>query len=483
VTVGARIDGESNVTVPLFDSVASFSAIQSTNSTINGNELLVYGGDATPSVAFRSEDLVEILNVTLSAEYGSATVSQIDVTLTGTGSDSDIDEAVLYDDVNDDGDYDAGTDTPLAAGTYSSGVYSFSSLSISVSAGTDENLLVMYNISATATLENTVGAKINDENDITVQSPDSVATLSAISSSNVPIRYSDIFVIEVSGEVYESTDGGKTFSNPGDAGANIVAICANRSNTDIYAFEDSGEVYLSTDKGQNWNLRGDAFSGAASGIDMTIDNNDDIYLIRSTGVVYSSTDGGATFTTRGDAGNQIVGIEANYSNTDLYVVDAVGAILFSSDSGDNWASRGDASSGNDIEDIAIDTAGYIYVLEGSGEVYRSTDYGNTFSQLSDIGDLTYVGITIDYSYNYIYVVADDGNVFLSTDRGSTWMLRSDIGSETDYQDITCIIIPEFSASAIIFMFVLVIFLSSARFVRGRRRSSSKRSKPEPSSIG
>jgi tetratricopeptide (TPR) repeat protein/photosystem II stability/assembly factor-like uncharacterized protein len=477
VTVGARVDGESNVTIAVFDTVASFSAIPSTNSTINGNELLVYGGDITPGLAFRSEDSIEILNITLSVEYASVTVTQIDVTLTGTGLDSDIDEAVLYDDVNDDGDYDAGTDTPLRAGTYSSGVYSFSSLSISVSAGTDENLLVMYNISATATLENTVGGKINDENDITVQSPDSVATLSSISSSNVPIRYSDIFVIEDTGEVYESTDGGKTFSNPGDAGANIVAICANKSNTDIYAFEDNGGVYLSTDKGQNWNLRGDAFSGAATGIDMTIDNNDVIYLIRSTGVAYSSTDGGATFTTRADAGNQIAGIEANYSNNDLYVVTAAGAVFFSSDSGDTWSSRGDASSGNDVEDIAINTAGYIYVLEGTGEVYRSMDYGNTFSQLSDIGDLTYLGITIDFSYNYIYVVADDGNVYLSTDGASTWMLRSDIGSQTDYEDITCIIIPEFPPS-ILLLLAVILLLVPMRTVLSRRKRASRSASSE-----
>jgi KaiC/GvpD/RAD55 family RecA-like ATPase/photosystem II stability/assembly factor-like uncharacterized protein len=472
VTVGARIDGESNVTIAVFDTVASFSAIQSTNSTINGNELLVYGGDIAPAVAFRSEDSIEILNITLSVEYGSVTVTQIDVTLTGTGSNSDIDEAVLYDDVNDDGDYDAGTDTFLATGTYSSGVYSFSSLSVTVSAGTDENLLVMYNISATATLENTVGGKINDENDITVQSPDSVATLSSISSSNVLIRYSDIFVIEVTGEVYESTDGGKTFSNPGDAGANIVAICANRSNTDIYAFEDSGEVYLSTDKGQTWNLRGDAFSGAASGIDMTIDNNDVIYIIRSTGVAYSSSDGGATFTTRADAGNQIAGIEANYSNNDLYVVDAAGAIFFSSDSGDTWSSRGDASAGNDVKDIAIDTAGYVYVLEGSGEIYRSTDYGDTFSQRSDIGDLTYVGLTIDYSYNYIYVVADDGSVYLSTNTGTNWMLRSDIGTETDYEDITCVIIPELPQFALILLGVMAL-LMLVRLISNRRFDVAK----------
>ena len=471
VTVGARIDGDSNVTIPMFDSVSLAPPIQSTNSTINGNELDVYGGGITPSVAFRSEDDIEMLNLTLSTEYSSLTVTQIDITLTGTGSDSDIDEAVLYDDANDDGDYDSGTDTPLRAGTYSSGVYSFSSLSITVSAGTDENLLVMYNISATATLENTVGAKVNDENDFTVTSPDTVATLSSISSSNVPIRYSDIFVIEVTGEVYESIDGGKTFSNPGDAGTDFVAICANKTNSDIYALMDDGSVYLSTDSGQTWDYRGDAFGNPANGVDVTIDNNDDIYVLRSTGVVYSSSDGGATFSTLGDSGGGSIGIEANYSNNDLYVVESDGDIQHSSDGGNNWVTRGDASSGIDVEDIAIDTAGCIYVLEGSGEVYRSTDYGDTFSQLSDIGDLTYIGMTIDHSYNYIYVVADDGSVFLSTDTGSNWLLRSDIGAETDYQDITCIIIPEFSQSALILLGVIAL-LVPMRIVLSRRGRSN-----------
>ncbi|MCK4456956.1 MAG: lamin tail domain-containing protein, partial [Thermoplasmata archaeon] len=459
VTVGARIDGEENVTLSGSDSVVAFSPIQSTNSTINGNELDVYGGDIAIPVVFEGEDFAEMLNLTLSTDYGSVTVTQIEVTKTGTSSQSsDIDAAVLYEDVNGDGDYDSGTDTYIATGSFSSGVYTFSSLSISVSGGTDKDLLVMYNISASATLGVTVGAKINGASDITVQSPDSVASFSAISSTNAIIRDSDVFVLEVTGEVYESTDGGKSFSYQGDASADFVAICINRSNDDLYAFVKNGSVYRSTDKGQNWVWRGDAFTGAPAGIDMTIDSNDYIYLLQTDGDIYQSTDGGATFNTKGDVGASTVGIEANYSNDDLYVVVTGGDVAYSSDGGDTWTTRGDASPNNDVVDIAIDSNGYLYVLEGSGEVYRSTDYGDTFSQMGDIGTDTYSGICIDTRYDYIYVIEDTGQVYLSVDSGANWTLRSDIGSETDYEDITCYVIPEFSeiAAALIPILILVL---------------------------
>jgi len=481
VTVGARIDGPDNITLSGSDSVGSFSPIQSTNSLINGNELNVYGGDIAQTVVFRTEDFAEMLNLTFTTTYSSVTVMQIDVTKTGTSSQSsDIDAATLYEDVNGDGDYDSGTDTYIATATYSSGVYTFSSLSITVNAGTAKNLLVMYNISATATLSVTVGAEISGASDILVQSPDTVGSFSAIASTNALIRDSDVFVIETSGEVYESTDGGKSFTYQGDASIDFVAICVNKSNGDIYAFVDNGSVYRSTDKGQTWVYRGDAFAGAADGADMTIDSNDDIFLVRSGGVVFMSTDGGASFTTKADSGNSIRGIEANFSNDDLYVVATGGGVYYSSDSGDTWTERGDASAGNDVEDIAIDSSGYIYVLEGSGEVYRSTDYGNTFSQLSDIGTDVYVGICIDTRYDYIYVVTDDGQVYMSVDEGSSWILRSDIGSETDYRDITCYVVPEFSEIAAILVPILILALFAAR--RKRRDRSKKDTAQEDAEV-
>lgn len=426
-----------------------------------GCTLTVTGSDQAPTVAFRSETEIVMLSLTFSADYGWIGVTNIEIDRTGTSTtESDISAATLWEDINGDGDYDSGTDTFIASASYSSGVYTFSGLSIGVHAGTDKDLLVMYNVSTSSTLEVTAGAELDGASSITVHMSDSIGAFSTISSTNMLIRYSDILVLEVTGEVHESLDGGKSFTYKGDASDDSVAVCANRTNTDIYSFVTNGSVYLSTDLGQTWSHRGDAFGGGSSGIDMTIDSNDDIYLIRTSGEVYSSTDGGATYTTRGDSGKNIIGIEANYSNTDLYVVETDGDVAISTDGGDTWTARGDANSQNDNKDIAIDSNGYIYVLQSSGEVNRSTDYGNTFSGLSDIGTATYVGMTIDTFYDYIYVVDSVGGVYLSTDGGSNWVLRSDIGSETDYEDITCIIIPEFPQFIFVVLSCLALFAVS-----------------------
>jgi hypothetical protein len=469
-TVGRDKDSSDTNNASDWDNTGGPDVSAPTRGHINyGSTLTVTGSDKAPSLVFRSETENVMLSLTFSADYGWIGVTDIEIDRTGTSTtESDISAATLWEDVNGDGDYDSGTDTFIASASYSSGVYTFSSLSIGVYAGTDKDLLVMYNISASSTLEVTAGAELDGASNITVHMSDSVGAFSTISSTNMLIRYSDILVLEVTGEVHESLDGGKTFTYNGDVSVDSVAICANRTNTDVYSFVDNGSVYLSTDHGQTWSYRGDAF-GTGTGIDMTIDSNDDIYLMETDGTIYLSTDGGASFSTKGDAGKNVVGIEANYSNTDLYVVEMDGDVAISTDGGDTWTARGDANSRNDNADIAIDTAGYVYVLEGSGEFYRSTDYGETFSQLSDIGDSTYVGITIDYSYNYIYAVASDGNVYLSTDRGSNWLLRSDIGAETDYQDITCIIIPEFD----VLVFPVILAIAIPLLLVHRRKAKRK----------
>jgi hypothetical protein len=473
-TVGRDKDSSDTNAGSDWDNTGGPDVSAATRGHINyGCTLTVTGTDRAPSVVFRSETENVMLSLAFSADYGWIGVTDIDIDRTGTSTtESDISAATLWEDVNGDGDYDSGTDTFIASASYSSGVYTFSSLSLGVHAGTDRNFLVMYNVSASSTLEVTAGAELDSASSITVHMSDSVGAFSAISSTNMLIRYSDVLVLEVTGEVHESLDGGKSFTYNGDATTNSVAICANRTNTDVYSFVSNGSVYLSTDHGQTWSYRGDAFSGPLNGVDMTIDSNDDIYLIRTSGVAYVSTDGGASFTTKGDAGSSIIGIEANYSNTDLYAVETDGDVAISTDGGDIWTSRGDANTQNDNIDIAIDSNGYVYVLQGSGEVNRSTDYGNTFSGLSDIGTSSYVGITVDTAYDYIYVVDDTGGVYLSTDGGSNWVLRSDIGSETDYEDITCIVIPELPQLVPIILSVMVLILV-VREEGNRRRISRK----------
>ena len=168
--------------------MGAFSPIQSTNSNILGNVLTVEGTDKAPTDVYPGDTENIMLNFTLNTTYGAVTVTQIEVNRTGTSSvQGDISEATLWDDVNDNGAYDSGTDTLLASGTYSNGIYIFSSLSITVNPGTEEFLLIMYNISASSNTGVTVGARIDGADNITVQSPDTVASFSPIQSTNTNI--------------------------------------------------------------------------------------------------------------------------------------------------------------------------------------------------------------------------------------------------------------------------------------------------------
>jgi hypothetical protein len=196
VTVGAQIDSESNITVSSPHSIAAFSEINSTNSTIQGNALSVSGTDKAPASASKGQTEVVMLALNLSTTYGSVTVTQIEVNRTGTSTvETDISQATLWHDVNNNEDYDGGTDVCLAVGTYSGGNYTFASLSFAVNAGTYESLLVMYNISATANTGVTVGARVDGSDNVTVQSPDSVASFSPIQSTNSLISSVTVTVV------------------------------------------------------------------------------------------------------------------------------------------------------------------------------------------------------------------------------------------------------------------------------------------------
>ncbi|MCK4950113.1 MAG: hypothetical protein KAS60_08510, partial [Thermoplasmata archaeon] len=151
--------------------------------------LTVHGGDQAPSSVYQGQTLVVMLNLTLSADYGWIEVTELDVRKTGTSStESDISAATLWDDVDGDGEYDSGTDTYIETGIYSGGNYTFSSLSVHVQNGNPKHLLIIYNISASANTGVTVGAQIDGESNVTVTSPDSVASFSAINSTNSTIQ-------------------------------------------------------------------------------------------------------------------------------------------------------------------------------------------------------------------------------------------------------------------------------------------------------
>ena len=106
--------------------------------------------------------------------------------------------------------------------------------------------------------------------------------------------YGAYYLVSEAGLIYRSTDGGQTFpqlAQPGDA--TFFGICdAGKGN--ILAFGVAGEMYLSTDNGKSWNPPN--FTGSANVNCGTLLPTGDVVAGDSGGSIWRSKDQGQNFT-------------------------------------------------------------------------------------------------------------------------------------------------------------------------------------------
>ncbi|MFQ5885216.1 MAG: WD40/YVTN/BNR-like repeat-containing protein, partial [Thermoplasmata archaeon] len=266
----------------------------------------------------------------------------------------------------------------------------------------------------------------------------------------------DPFVLESIGVVFQSVDGGATWTQKGDAGngAGYRAIVADHSGY-LYVLRKNGEVYGSDDEGSTWTELSD-IGNHQDLTDITIDGNDYLYAVRGGGEVYQSTDGGVNWNGRGDAdpsaSSGFIGIAYN-SLDNLFLLVTNGTVYRSTDSGSTWNYRGDAGLDTDYQDITSDDRDYIYVITASGYINESQDDGSSWAYRGDVGSETYTAIEWGYD-SYLYVVATTGEVYRSSDGGGSWTYRGDVGSVSDFTDFTGLI-PEFGT--IVVPLIIVLF--------------------------
>ncbi len=115
----------------------------------------------------------EVLQLKLTAgALADVTVTEIKFDASGTGHDStDLQTVHLYNDVNSNGQYDAGTDPSISSGTYSgdNGLITLSGLSEVINAGQTESWLLVYDFKdpGTASGGETFQAQLASNNSIT----------------------------------------------------------------------------------------------------------------------------------------------------------------------------------------------------------------------------------------------------------------------------------------------------------------------------
>lgn len=125
---------------------------------------------------------VEILQLKLTAS-GVENINILSITFSSDGShdsDSDISSVTLYQDVNNDGQLDGG-DTQIGTGVYSGGTIIYSGLTESITKGTSENWLLVYDFGAGATNNESYRAGIYNASQIVARG----ATSYPITSTNI----------------------------------------------------------------------------------------------------------------------------------------------------------------------------------------------------------------------------------------------------------------------------------------------------------
>jgi photosystem II stability/assembly factor-like uncharacterized protein len=266
-----------------------------------------------------------------------------------------------------------------------------------------------------------------------------------------------------SGDIFRSTNNGKTWENTSPSGGNPGAAVAavKRSGTICIGTRNLG-VFLSSDGGSHWYQKGFSassvtslgidgsgilFAGSSSALFRSIDAGSkwelslqdasltNAFAFDSSGRVFAGTsqgvlrslDAGLTWTNVLNA--QVSALALTPSGD---VLAGGSGVLYSASHGDpfTWRNLGPGGYGT-IHSIAAIGGGVI--LAGSGEgIHRSSDGGATWRQVIFVGGV--VGSIAKCSSGTLLAGTDLG-IFRSTDQGESWTRSTSGASSTSVQMI------------------------------------------------
>ncbi|MFA4820113.1 MAG: hypothetical protein WC613_04105 [Candidatus Aenigmatarchaeota archaeon] len=176
-TFNASIEGAADVVasggVSGLSVTPTFASQRSGSSTIYGN-LSITGASRVASYTRLGSTNVTVISFNFTATGEQMNISQITITRTGTVSDADVVSVALYNSTRAEAGIFNGTDAydliRWNTSVPSSGAYTFSSLGFNVSSGTTNVLLVVINVSSTATGGGVFGAGITSAASVTTTS-------------------------------------------------------------------------------------------------------------------------------------------------------------------------------------------------------------------------------------------------------------------------------------------------------------------------
>lgn len=246
--------------------------------------------------------------------------------------------------------------------------------------------------------------------------------------------------IEEFGDIYISSDHGRTWSittNIGPEISNSVAI----STSGQYQTASNGKnIYVSSNYGATWS---NVFSYGKADFFVAISLNGQYQTLISAGdAMYRSSDYGATWTAFSDDTHDLYysilgfptgGITMSYDGRFQTIVSE--NIYYSSDYGVTWNTTTDINT-NDQRDwddhnwMSVDMSSdgqYQSAVEVTGEIYVSVDYGVNWNKIDEpiVTDKQWQGISVSASGQYQTAIVKGGTIYISTDYGQTWEQSED----------------------------------------------------------
>ncbi len=201
--------------------------------------LTVTPSDLAPPWVLLGATAVPVLQLNLTVDANTATLSSVTVDLTGTGTDADISAVELWRD-NGDGFFNtgSGSDTQLDAASFVGGTAVLTA-GVTVAAGTPEILFLAYDIAPAASPGAFVGAQVLDATYFNVLAPDSVVCTGCPLDTYVPGAKTEVVVPTLSATL---TDVAPATARVGTIEVTLMEIALDVAYGPVDLLEVTGEL-------------------------------------------------------------------------------------------------------------------------------------------------------------------------------------------------------------------------------------------------
>ncbi|MCX5788846.1 MAG: hypothetical protein NTX64_10130, partial [Elusimicrobia bacterium] len=158
-TFGVSVDTPSSIGLAsTVDTVTFSGAPLASNQTLVMNTLTLTASPATPAQLTQGYPYA-LIQADVSVDYGQAQLTSVQVARTGSSTDADVDNVQLYRKAVLDGrPFDPSVDTLLGSGTFLNGSAAVAFPPLTVTAGAPMALFVVYSVSPSAVVGDTLGA-------------------------------------------------------------------------------------------------------------------------------------------------------------------------------------------------------------------------------------------------------------------------------------------------------------------------------------